>query len=256
MRQISFRVASLVLTIAAAAAAQGPGPGGPGPSGNRPGSPADHAGLNMAAVQVVQGTITSVQIALGAQYPAIVVDGKSIKVAPAWYLLDNDFELSAGVAVKVTMAPSLRSNDPYMYAIDVTKTASGASIVLRSTAGIPLWTGARRAGGNQAAPRTGTGCIDAASISTVTGTLQQVTAGLGIQHPEMVLSVNGSLMTFKLGPEWVLFDSDVELMVGETLTVRYAAALCVEELLALRITDSEGNTVVLRHDDGTPAWRD
>ncbi|WP_321473340.1 hypothetical protein [uncultured Paludibaculum sp.] len=221
-----------------------------------PASPGQRAnpGLNMAMQQTIEGTISSVQITYGVQYPSIVLDQTSIKVAPIWYLLENDFELAAGEAVGVLAAPSSTAGDPYLYAVAVTKTASGAKITLRNEAGVPLWLGTARSGGNAAVPRIAGNCIDPASINTVSGTIESVTIGIGIQQPVLVLKTNGTLMAFKLGPERLLLDIDLELKTGSELTVRYATATCCDEYLALQLTDATGNTTVLRNDDGTPAW--
>jgi len=212
--------------------------------------------IDMAKLQTVEGSITAVQVAYGAQYPSIVVNQKQIKLAPVWYLLENDFELAAGESVRVTAAPSTTAGDPYLYAVDITKTASGAKITLRSELGVPLWMGAARRGGNRQAPRTGSGCVDPAGIQTATGTVDRVTLGAGIQHPGLVLKTGGTLITIELGPERMLLDSDLELNPGSTVTVSYAVASCSGENVALTISDSAGHTVVLRHDDGTPAWND
>lgn len=220
------------------------------------GTPAQrpNSGLNMAMQQTIQGTITSVQIAYGAQYPSIVLNQVSIKVAPIWYLLQNDFELAAGDAVSVLAAPSNTAGDPYLYAVEITKTAGAVKITLRNEAGVPLWIGAARPGGNVVAPRASGNCIDPASINSVSGTAESVTSGIGIQQPTLVLKTSSGLMTFKLGPERILLDMDVELTVGASLTVKYATATCCDEFIALALTDASGVTVVLRNDDGTPAW--
>lgn len=245
---------SLFSIVLAAGSVIAQGPKGPG---NGPGSgPGSNTGLDMSKQQAVEGTISSVQIAFGVQYPSIVVNKTQIKVAPVWYLLENDFELAAGEAVKVAAAPSNTATDAYLYAVEITKTASGARITLRNEAGVPVWLGAARRGGNPQAPRTGGGCVDAASIKTVTGTIDQVTSGAGIQHPTLVLKTGDGLLTFELGPERVLLDNDLELKAGATLTVKYGLASCTDEFVALQLTDASGNTVVLRHDDGSPAWND
>ncbi len=249
-RSIVNFLTTLSLT-AALAFAQGPhGPGGP------QSAPHANAGLNMSKIQTVTGAITSVQIAYGAQYPSIVVNKLQIKVAPVWYMLDNDFELAAGESVQVTAAPSNTANDPYLYAVDITKSKSGVKIVLRDALGVPLWIGAARRGGNAQAPRTGGNCIDSASIKTATGTIDRVTTGVGIQHPSLVLKVDGVLLTVELGPERILTDSDMELRPGAAITVKYAQSACCDDNAALQIVNADGHTVVLRHDDGTPAWND
>jgi hypothetical protein len=210
----------------------------------------------MAKLQSAEGIISSVQIAYGAQYPAIIINQTQIKVAPAWYLLENDFELAAGESVRVTAAASSTANDPYLYAVDITKLSSGSRITLRNERGVPLWIGAARRGGNPQAPRTGGACVDTASIKTATGTIDRVTAGAGIQHPTLVLKAGAVLLTIELGPERILLDSDLELKPGATLTVKYAKTTCSDAYVALQITDDDGQSLLLRHDDGTPAWND
>ena len=93
------------------------------------------------------------------------------------------------------------------------------------------------------------------AIKTVTGVVEDVNLGLGVQHPTLTLLTDtGTILTFKLGPERVLLASDVELLPGAALKVKYATSLCTNELLALEITDADGDVLVLRTDDGLPAW--
>jgi hypothetical protein len=253
---------SLILSIAISAAlvfAQGPtGNAGMGqranPGRNNQNNGRSGAGLSMAQLQVVEGTVTSVQIAAGIRYPSLVVNNTQIKVAPAWYLLENDFTLAVGATVRITAAPSLATGDAYLYAIDITKLPSGVKITLRSATGTPLWFGAAGSGGNRQAPRTGGACIDPATAQTVSGVIESVTAGAGIKHPELVLLVDGKLFTFELGPERVLLASDLELKVGATLTVKYALCTCDGDYVALELTDVAGNTLILRDNNGMCAW--
>jgi len=251
---MKHRIGNLLTVIgltAALALAQGPRD-----VGQRGSTLRANSKLNMTKLQVVEGPISSVQIAFGAQYPAIVVNKIQIKVAPAWYLLENDFQLAVGESVRVTAGPSGTANDPYLYAVDITKTLSGSKITLRNELGIPLWMGAARRSGNPQAPRSGGSCINTTSIKTATGIIDRVTIGAGIQHPTLVLKVGDVLLTIELGPERILLDSDLELTPGATLTVKYAESLCSDSYVALQITDADGDTLVLRHDDGTPAWND
>ena len=249
MKQTLSIILTSISLAAVAAFAQGPhGPGGTQTA------PLDNAGLNMAKQQSVAGTITSVQIAYSAQYPSIVVNKLQIKVAPVWFLLENDFELKTGEAVRITVAPSNTSNDPYLYAIDITKTANSAKITLRNSLGAPLWLGSARRGGNSQGHSLGGNCVDPASIKAATGTVDSVTSGVGIQHPSLVMKVAGSLLTVELGPERALTVNDLELKPGTTVTVKYAQATCCDEYIALQITDSTGHTVVLLNDDVTIAW--
>lgn len=253
------RIVKTLMPLLLAGAVVAPAQGRRGPQA--PVTP-QYSGLNMAAVQVIQGTVAEVDVALGAQYPSIVINKAQIKLAPAWYLLDNDIEIRTGDSLKVTVAPSANTADTYLYAIDLTKGA--AFLKLRDSQGLPLWTGGPRMGARQGGvvgngPGNGTGecqgCLDAASIATVTGTVEKVTAGLGIQFPTLVLKTpDNKLLTIRIGPERVLLAADFEIAAGQKLTVKYAVSTCREELVALALTDSSGREVVLRESDGAPSW--
>ena len=245
------------LLLASAVVAFAQGPRGPRAPANAP-----HTGLDLAAVQLIQGAVTDVDTARGARYPTVVINTLQIKLAPGWYLLDNDIEISTGDTVKITAAASADTADTYLYAIDIVK--GNAFLKLRDSQGLPLWTGGP-GGGNAKGnwqgngPRQGTGecqgCLDAASLATVTGTVEKVTAGVGIQFPTVVLKApDTKLLTIKIGPSRVLLAADFETAAGQKLTVKYAASTCKEELIALELTDSNGRKIVLRAQDGTPSW--
>ncbi|MFN7939499.1 MAG: hypothetical protein U0R19_39595 [Bryobacteraceae bacterium] len=244
---------AILLTAAVALAQGGPRPGfGPGTgSGTGTGPIHTQAALNMAAVETISGTITGVQIGYAMQYPSIVVNQKTIKVAPVWFLLENDLELKEGMAVKVTAAPGNPPNEAYLHAIEITAVAAGKTLRLRDAAGVPLWTGGS---GVSAPAAVGTGCVDPASIRTVAGTIEAVHAGYGMQQPEMTLKTDAGILSLRLGPEKVLLGSDFELKAGAALTVKYGVATCSEEKLALVLTNAAGKSLKLRNDDGTPAW--
>ncbi len=246
---------AIILTAAVALAQGGPRPGfGPGTgSGAGTGPVHTQAALNMAAVQTIAGSITGVQIGYGLQYPSIVVGQKTIKVAPVWFLLENDFELKEGMEVKLAAAPGNPPNEAYLHAVEITAVAEGKTLKLRDTAGIPLWTGGARSGA--ATPQSlGTGCVDPASIRTVIGVVESVQAAYGMQQPSMSLKTEAGVVTLKLGPEKVLLGSDFELKAGATITVKYGLASCSQENVALVLTDTAGKSIKLRNDDGTPAW--
>ena len=212
----------------------------------------------MAKATAITGAVSAVSIAYGAQYPSITVGNQVIKIAPVWYLLDQDFEIKAGDQVSVLAAPSLVPNDSYWYAIEITNTVTKAKVALRDAAGVPLWTGGKgpRDGPNGPAAATGIGCIDPATIATVTGVVDKVSMGVGIQMPALtVKSADGKLISMKIGPERVLLEADFELAAGDKVTAKYALAACSEEFIALALTNAAGVTLTLRNDDGTPAWR-
>jgi hypothetical protein len=236
-----------VLTVAVGLA-QGPrGPSVPGTGGSAGAAPRTNVGLNTVAQTLIEGSVTSVQVALGTQYPSIVVNKTQIKVAPAWYLLENDFELAAGDVVSIVAAPSNNTSDTYLYAIRIAKGTS--SITLRDALGVPLWTNqAEGRGGSPQGPSSCGACIDIASAKSATGVIGRVNAGVGIQQPTMVLKLaDTTLLTIKLGSERLILASDFELNPGETLTVKYAESTCAGELVALQLTDANGKTLILRN---------
>lgn len=241
--------------IAAAAAclsianAQGPRANGPAHRGQAGGG-----GLNMSAVQSIEGAVTEVNIAYGVEYPSIVVNKQQVKVAPAWFLLDQDFEIKNGDSLRIVAAPSAVRNDGFLYAVEITKAAT--TVVMRDSSGIPLWSGRGRAArGGPSGLGQHAGCIDAASIETVTGTIDKVNAGLGIQQPSLVLkTADGKLLTVRIGPEHILLEADFPLAAGDELTITYALATCSDEYVALELMNAAGDKLVLRNSDGTPAW--
>lgn len=244
----------------AAAFAQGP----KGPGGNTA-APRTGSGLDVAQAKTISGDVTAVQTSYGAQYPSIVVAQTQIKLAPVWFLLESDFEVKVGDKVEVLAAPCTCADGSYS-ALKIT--ANGVTVELRDAAGLPLWlangsgqmSGGQMSGGqgthsgpNPAAPRTGEGCLDAASATTVSGVVESVTVGAGIQQPVLVVKAGTAAITIKIGPERVLFLNDIELKAGTEITVKYAVASCSNENVALSLTVG-GVTVVLRGDDGRPAW--
>jgi hypothetical protein len=206
--------------------------------------------LDMTKLQIVSGAVSAVAIGYGVQYPSITIGKVQIKVAPIWYLLENDFEMKVGDNLSVQTAPAASKSDPYLYAIEIQNTATGQRLALRDALGRPLWAGSPSTSGG----RTGRGCVLGSASAVVSGTIEQISSGLGIQMPSLTLrGVDGALVTFKLGPERILLESDLELKVGEQVTVKYASTCC-EELVALAMTNSAGKTVVLRGEDGRPVW--
>jgi hypothetical protein len=214
----------------------------------------------MAQARTFSGDITAVNLAYGAQYPTIVVAQTTIKLAPVWFLLESDFELKAGDKVDVIAAPCNCAGGSWA-ALSITK--AGVSVDLRDSLGLPLWLSQGRGsagpgmgthnGPSPAAPRTGGGCVDPASITTVSGVVESVTLGVGIQQPTLVVKAGAASITIKIGPERVLFASDIELTAGSAVSVKYGLATCSNENVALSLT-AGGVTVVLRQDDGRPAW--
>ena len=87
------------------------------------------------------------------QYPSITVSKLQIKVAPVWYLLEKNFEIRSGDNLTIVAAPSTSASDSYLYAVEMTNTATQSKLVLRDASGLPLWS--RQGGG----PGAGAGTV-------------------------------------------------------------------------------------------------
>jgi hypothetical protein len=241
--------ATLVAAIPPALIAQPGGPRGP-----------HTPGLNLTAVQTLEGPIAKIYIGYGLQFPSILVAGKNVRLAPAWFLLDNDLELTTGEQVRLTVAPANRTPDPYLYALQITRLQVRATLALRNEEGTPLWTRSRRSGQgippDPPNPKTGAPCIDLETLRTETGLVHKVNAGEGLQFPTLeFVAASGQFLVLHLAPERILLGGDFEMNVGDTMSVKYAPVPCNGEFAALQITDAAGRILVLRNDDGTPAWR-
>jgi len=243
-------VAILLAAGAAALLAQGPR----GPQGS--GRTEQQAALDMNKQFVVEGAVTAVHIAYGAQYPSIEVNKTQVKIAPVWFLLENDFEIKTGDKLRIVAAPSTLPSDPYPHAIEILNTVSNKKITLRDADGTPEWARARARGSNGSGNQSQGGCIDPASVQVITGNVDKVTMGAGIEMPTLVLKTqDGKLASIKIGPERTLLENDFEIHAGETVTAKVALATCSEELVALELTNAAGRTVVLRDSTGAPNWR-
>jgi hypothetical protein len=219
--------------------------------GRGPRQTARRSCINMAQIRVVEGAVTAVRLAYAAQYPTIQIAGLPIKIAPAWFFLERDFELRVGDRLRVEAAPC--AGDAYLHAVHITNNETNARLDLRDSSGQPLWSAPRGAGG----PRSGapSSCIDTASAVVVSGVIESASYGVGVEMPSVVIRTDGSeLLTVKLGPERVLLEHDIELIPGQAISARVAHSACRDEYIALELTTADGATIVLRNEDGTPAW--
>ena len=117
-----YRILPCLAVVAGLAFAQGPRAGAMGPAG---GAHAPQSStLSMTSLQTVTGSVTAVSIGYGMQYPSITINKVQIKVAPVWYLLENNFEIKTGDSLSVVAASSLTPGDPYLYAVELTNTAT------------------------------------------------------------------------------------------------------------------------------------
>jgi hypothetical protein len=65
----------------------------------------------MSRVETIKGTVTVVNIGYGVEYPNIVIEDRHIKLAPVWFLIENDFEIEPGDTLEVMAARSLKPGD-------------------------------------------------------------------------------------------------------------------------------------------------
>ena len=212
----------------------------------------------------IEGVVTAVNISQGLEYPSIEVNNLLIKVAPVWFLLENDFEIVVGDYVIIQALPCHVPTDVNYYAVSITKLDPVtkevlASIVLRDSNGIPLWTRGKvriQAGGAQRCASSPSLCIARFSAVTMTGTIEATTfGGDGIRHPLLYLrGPDGRLTSIRLGPLDLIFGSDFEARNGETLRVRYALTNRTRERVALDIGYGTGAWLALRNEAGGPAW--
>lgn len=249
-----WRYLALILALSAWLAAQGPR--GNAGAGNGVTAPRTGMALDMTRTVVIEGKVEAVSIAAGVQYPSIVVAGSTIKLAPVWFLLENDFELAVGDVVKVVAAVCI-CRDESLVAVEISK--GSQTIILRDSLGIPLWIKGLGAGNGRGGAAAGSGsggaCLDLASVEKVTGTVAGVNAGLGIQQPYVVLKTNdGRTLSIRLAPERVLLEQDIELAEGMELTVKAARSACVDGLVALELVMPDGVVIRLRDESGMPVW--
>ena len=177
------RLSTLAVLLIAATAAFAQGPRGTQQHQNTSNHPA--AVPDMTKTRTVTGTVSAVDIGYGMQYPSITVNQSVIKVAPVWFLVEQNFELKAGDQVSVVAAPSTVAGDSYLYAIEIANIGGKTRIVLRDAAGVPLWTattGAR--GGNAAGAGNCSGCLDLTTVNTAAGTVEKDQHGN--RHPDAV----------------------------------------------------------------------
>ena len=252
---MNWRLVGLAMAVAGLTFAQGPRGNGGNPAGAPPlrtGAP-----LDMTQTVLLEGVIESISIAPGMQYPSVAVDRREIRIAPVWFLLDNDFELAAGDKVRILAVACVCAENAW-YAVEITK--GDTTLVLRDSLGIPLWTralGAMNGSGGRgpATPFRGGACLDLATVETVSGAVVSVNAGVGIQQPVLSLKTeDGRVLSIRLGPERVLFENDVELAAGAVLKVKVAKSACADGLVALELTTADGVVIRLRDESGRPVW--
>ncbi len=217
--------------------------------------------LDPAAVTVIAGTVSTVNLAVGVQHPSIVISGKTIELAPVWWMLERGLEIKEGDNLAVKAAPCLDPAKTMLFAIEVRNVTTGTTLALRDANGLPLWiTRGGRSQGQQMNSGAGngtadcSGCFDPASVVTASGTVESVNAGLGIQMPTLTLKTSKGLVTIKIGPTRILLEAGFVIKAGDALTITYGQSVCTDEWIALSLKNAAGETVTLRDPTGRIAW--
>lgn len=260
---------AFAIAAMATAVAQGPGIGagqgnqnGNGSAsgngtGNGNGTGTCQGQLDMTQLTEVSGVVTNINIGAGIQNPSIEVGGQLIRLAPEWFLLENDFEVSIGQSVTVQAVPS--TGDPYLHAVWIRNESTGLELTLREGMGAGNW--ARRGGSGKQqrqAPRSGgngnaIGGCGVVDVQTVTGTVVEVTSGVGIRQPNVVIKDASGVHTIKIGPSRVLLEAEFSIVPGDVLTVTFGTSACTEEKIALTLVKGD-NVLDLRDENGRPVW--
>gem|GEM_PF-1052379 len=242
-----------------AGAGQGQGNGNRAHNATQNGQPQ----LDLSQVYTLNGPVTAVNIGLGTQLPSVEVAGTTVRLGPAWYILESGLEIQVGDAVNADVAPPLNA-DGYVYAVRIENTTRGGTLEFRLETGIPAWArkgGQGRGGPNGATAGNGAGRVNNAcgftATGAVTGTVESVTMGIGLGQPNVVMNVPQadavSAMTIKLGPFRILQELGVTIAPNDVLTVDYGVSACTEENVAV-VLSIGGEQFVLRNPDGAPAW--
>ncbi len=259
MSMTSKLLTSFLTAALATSLAQGPGRfqgnGTAAQKGNHSGQPQ----LVMTQLQEISGPVTAVNIGTGMEYPTIEVDGKIVRVAPVWFLLENDFEIAQNDFLVLQAAPSSSTADPYLHAIWIRNQAANKEIQLRDENGVALWSGGRGRS-SQGESHRGNGRIiggcGLSDIATVSGSVTKVVLGTGIKQPNIELNTASGVLSIKIGPSRVMLEVEFQIDVGDQLTVKYGATNCTDEKVALEITNltKGGIMIVLRDEEGRPVW--
>jgi hypothetical protein len=255
----------LVTTLTLALAitmAQGPRNGGGQANGqgdgngNGQGKQSGQAQLDRSQIREISGDCTAVNITAGSRYPSIEIGGQTVRLGPSWFLLENDFEIAVGDELVVAAAPSLNAEDPYLYAVSIRNISTSKQIQLRAETGNE-WS--HRSGngrnGEPAGNRQQIGGCGFIETGTVVGEVTEITMGIGLRQPNLVLAPEGSgeAMTIKLGPFRILDELGLVIEADDVITVSFGVTACTDETVAVEVTTADG-TFLLRNPDGSPAW--
>ncbi len=214
---------------------------------------------------LVEGYVDSFTAGSRSGMPLLVVDdvisGELVAVAlgPAWFLQEAGFSVLPGDFVEIVAYPCA-SCAAENVAASVLNTTNGTSVELRGDDGVPLWlggyrevrTGARRGPGDSSRDpshgdsgqgnRTGgTWGLDMTTVTTVTGTVEEIREEKGTGEPHLrLMMVDGTILRILLnaGAYNLLEAAGVLIQPGMELTVTWALTKCSDpEMVAISLID-------------------
>lgn len=250
----------------------GTNPGTTPPGPNTPTPAPGRVSYDPSAVLTIDGVVTAVNIYQHElEYPSIAVSTTTlgevvIKLAPLWFLLENDFEIQAGDTVRILALPCNLVSPATYYAvsisvIDPVTQEVVSSIILRDTSGFPLWT-ARGQTATTATPATGArkcaaqgNCLEVMAIGQVSGVVDSVIPGTGISQSRLMLRLqDGKYFGVDIGPARNMLGQDFELRAGETVMLRFGMLRRSRHHVALQLGYGNGYQITVRKETGAPAW--
>lgn len=243
-------------------------------------------GIDPTAAVTLDGPVVAFSASLVSGLPTLTVDDAvlgttAVRLGPYWFLSDAGFTATAGQMVRVVAYPCTFCDTGYV-AESVENLATGATLVLRSEDGYPVWLagaagdpGAGRSGKGAgaglgrggagtgmagAAPGGGRGAglcqglgPDLSAARTVSGRVESFTGAPGVHHPVLSLAVDGEKLDLAAGPYRVWIAAGFTPEVGQTLTATYAPVHLEagDQLVLLSLSDPASGLELLFRDPET-----
>lgn len=185
------------------------------------------------------GTVTGVNMAPGQGMPSITLQSNTgeitVMVGPYRLLADKIFKIKQGQIIEVKAFQDPRMPNAFV-ATELKDTSTGATVTLRSAAGMPqsgrggmgMMRGGgmmRGMGGAGGGMMNGIGaCADCANLdlkakTMLEGTVQTVDMAAGQGFPNFTLQAGSNTFTVVAGPFWAIQQADFKISQGDHLSV-------------------------------------
>jgi hypothetical protein len=196
-----------------------------------------------AEIFTLAGTVVNTSFAAGQGMPSLMLRTSAgdltVMIGPYWLLANNKFEIKAGQVVEIKAFQDPRSANTYA-ATEIKDTASGAVMVLRDAAGMPLpggpghgmmrgrmMGGARGMAGMRGMGMQGTGVcayipngLDSAVKITLNGTVESVNMAAGQGSPTFTLAISANDRVTVLACQYRSFvQAGFEIAAGHHISV-------------------------------------